>query len=97
MNPVAQRFTEAWRAAHPDKEPNVNAALGYDAYILVIDAIKRANSADPAKIRDALAQTKDVPTVTGLTTINATHDAEKELGIVEIRNGRKQFIGTVTP
>jgi branched-chain amino acid transport system substrate-binding protein len=97
MNPVAQKFTESWKAEHPDKDPNVNAALGYDAYVLVIDAIKRARSADPEKIRDALEQTKDVPTVTGLTTMNATHDAEKELGIVEIKDGKKQFIGTVTP
>jgi len=97
MNPVAQKFTEAWKAAYPDKDPNVNAALGYDAFILVVDAIKRANSAEPEKIRDALEQTKNVPTVTGLTTMNATHDAEKELGIVEIKDGKKQFIGTVTP
>ncbi|MDR1875356.1 MAG: ABC transporter substrate-binding protein [Synergistaceae bacterium] len=97
MNPVAQKFTESWKAAYPDKDPNVNAALGYDAYILLIDAIRRAGSADPEKIRDALEQTKDVPTVTGLTTMNATHDAEKELGIVEIRGGKKQFIGIVTP
>jgi branched-chain amino acid transport system substrate-binding protein len=97
MNPVAQKFTENWKAEYPDKAPNVNAALGYDAYILVVDAIKRAGSAEPAKIRDALEQTKDIATVTGVTTMNATHDAEKELGIVEIRDGKKQFIGTVVP
>ena len=97
MNPVAQKFTENWKAKYPDKEPNVNAALGYDAFILVADAIKRAGSAEPEKIRDALEITKDVPTVTGLTTLNATHDAEKELGIVEIREGKKQFIGTINP
>jgi branched-chain amino acid transport system substrate-binding protein len=97
MNPVAQKFTESWKAEHPDKDPNVNAALGYDSYILVIDAIKRAGSAEPEKIRDALEQTKNVSTVTGSTTMNATHDAEKELGIVEIKDGKKQFIGTVTP
>ncbi|MDL2263132.1 ABC transporter substrate-binding protein [Synergistaceae bacterium OttesenSCG-928-I11] len=97
MNPVAQKFTENWKKAFPGKEPNVNAALGYDSYILIVDAIKRAGSADPKAIRDALEQTKDVPTVTGMTTLNATHDAEKELGIVEIRDGKKQFIGTVTP
>lgn len=97
MNPVAQKFTENWRKAFPDKEPNVNAALGYDSYILIVDAIQRAGSADPKAIRDALEQTKDLPTVTGTTTLNATHDAEKELGIVEIRDGKKQFIGTVTP
>ncbi len=97
MNPVAQKFTENWRAAFPGKEPNVNAALGYDSYILIVDAIQRAGSAEPKAIRDALEQTKNVPTVTGMTTLNATHDAEKELGIVEIRDGKKQFIGTVTP
>ena len=97
MNPVAKKFTELWKAAHPDKEPNVNAALGYDSYILVVDAIHRAASADPAKIRDALAATKDVPTVTGMTTLNATHDAEKELAIVVIKDGKKQFAGIVKP
>ena len=97
MNPVAQKFTESWKAAHPDKDPNVNAALGYDSYFLIVDAIKRAGSAEPEKIRDALEQTKDVPTVTGMTSMNATHDAEKELGIVEIRDGKKQFIGIVKP
>jgi branched-chain amino acid transport system substrate-binding protein len=97
MNPVAKKFTENWKKAFPDKDPNVNAALGYDAYILIIDAIKRAGSAEPEKIRDALEKTKDVPTVTGMTTLNATHDAEKELGIVEIKNGKKQFNGTINP
>ena len=97
MNPIAQKFTEEWRKAFPDKDPNVNGALGYDSYVLVIDAINRAGSADPEKIRDALEQTKDVPTVTGLTTMNATHDAEKELGIVEIKGGKKVFLGVIKP
>lgn len=97
MNPVAQKFTENWKKTYQNKEPNVNAALGYDSYILIVDAIQRAGSAEPEKIRDALEKTKDVPTVTGMTTLNATHDAEKELGIVEIRGGKKLFIGTVKP
>ena len=97
MNPVAAKFTEEWNKVHPDKAPNVNSALGYDSYVIVIDAIQRAGSADPEKIRDALEQTKDLPTVTGMTTMNETHDAEKELGIVEIQNGQKVFVGTITP
>lgn len=97
MGPVAAKFTEEWRKVHPDKDPNVNSALGYDCYIMVKDAIERAGSADRAAIRDALEQTKDLPTVTGVTTINATHDAEKDMGIVEIRGGKKTFLGLVTP
>ena len=97
MNPVAAKFTENWNKVHPDKAPNVNAALGYDCYIMLIDAIQRAGSAEPAKIRDALEQTKDLPTVTGTTTMNETHDAEKEMGIVEIQGGKKVFLGTIKP
>lgn len=97
MNPVAAKFTESWNKVHPDKAPNVNAALGYDCYIMLIDAIQRAGSAEPAKIRDALEQTKDLPTVTGTTTMNETHDAEKEMGIVEIQGGKKVFLGTIKP
>ena len=97
MNPEAAKFTAEWNKVHPDKAPNVNSALGYDCYIMLADAITRAGSAEPEKIREALEQTKDLPTVTGMTTLNATHDAEKEMGIVEIRDGKKTFLGLVTP
>jgi branched-chain amino acid transport system substrate-binding protein len=97
LNPVAQRFTELWRAAHPDREPNANAALGYDSYILVLDAIKRAGSSVPKAIRDAMAETKNVPTVTGMTTLNEHGDAEKELAIIKIVDGRRQFHSLVQP
>ena len=44
------------------REPeNAFAALGYDTVGLIADAIKRAGSDDPAKIRDALAATQGYP------------------------------------
>jgi len=97
LNPVAQRFTELWRAAYPDREPNANAALGYDSYVLILDAIRRAGSSEPRQIRDALAETRNVPTVTGITTLNEHGDAEKELAIMKIIDGRRQFAGLVHP
>jgi branched-chain amino acid transport system substrate-binding protein len=96
MNPVARRFTDNWMAKRSD-DPNVNAALGYDSYMILIDAIERAGSADPEAITAALAATKDFEGVTGLTTINETHDAEKPIGIVQIKDGKKQYIATITP
>ena len=71
MSPMAKKFTENWKKAFPSKEPNVNAALGYDTYLLVLDAIKRAGKAEPAAITKALAATKGFEGVTGSTTINA--------------------------
>jgi len=97
MNPTAQRFTENWRKKNPGQDPNVNAALGYDSYMILIDAIKRAGSIDPEAITKALAETRDFEGVTGLTTINETHDAEKPVGIVMIKDGKKQYVATIQP
>ena len=97
MSPIASTFTENWKKLHPEKDPNVNAALGYDSYMLIINAIKTAGSAEPEAIRTALEKTKGFPGVTGNKTINATHDAESPVGIVQIKDGKKVFIGTVEP
>jgi branched-chain amino acid transport system substrate-binding protein len=97
MSDIAKTFTENWSKLHPEKAPNVNAALGYDSYMLVINAIERAGSAEPKAIRDALATTKGFPGVTGNKTINETHDAESPVGIVQIKDGKKQFVGMVEP
>ncbi|MCK7470681.1 MAG: ABC transporter substrate-binding protein [Desulfomicrobium escambiense] len=97
MSPIAKKFTENWKKAYPGKEPNVNAALGYDTYLMVLDAIKRAGKAEPAAITKALAATKGFEGVTGSTTINATHDAEKPVGLVQIKDGKKTYIGSITP
>ncbi|WP_243440012.1 ABC transporter substrate-binding protein [Fundidesulfovibrio soli] len=98
MNPTAKKFTDTWKATHPaDKEPNVNAALGYDAYMIIIDAIKRANSAKPEDITKALAATKGFEGVTGSTTINETHDAVKPIGMIIIKDGKKVYEGEITP
>jgi branched-chain amino acid transport system substrate-binding protein len=97
MSPIAKKFTENWKKTFPAKEPNVNAALGYDTYLMVLDAIKRAGKAEPAAITKALAATKGFEGVTGSTTINATHDAEKPVGLVQIKDGKKTYIGSITP
>ncbi|GHV26800.1 branched-chain amino acid ABC transporter substrate-binding protein [Synergistales bacterium] len=97
MNPVAKKFTASWAKAYPNKLTNANAALGYDAYLMIVDAIKRANSADPQKIRDALEQTKNLELVTGKTTMDQQHNPQKDVGILEIKDGKKVFVGTIVP
>jgi branched-chain amino acid transport system substrate-binding protein len=41
------------------------SALGYDSVMVLADALKRAGTTEPAKLRDALAATKGFPGVTG--------------------------------
>ena len=66
--PAIEKFYKAYKAAYGTVPENAFAALGYDAAGLVADAIKRAGSTDPAKIRDAIAATKDYPGITGSIT-----------------------------
>jgi len=97
MSERQKKFTESWKKTYKDREPDALSACGYDAYAIIIDAIKRAGSAEPDKIRDALAQTKDFDAVTGKTTINERHDTIKPIGIARIVNGQRVMFTVVNP
>lgn len=97
MSPEARAFTEAWKIAYPSKDPNVNSALGYNCYNIILDAITRAGSDKPADITKALAATKDLPTALGVLSINETHDAELPVGIIQYKDGKRLYLGEVKP
>ncbi len=92
MNPEAQKFTEAWEKAFPTKTPNVNSALGYNCYNIILDAITRANASTPQAITKALGETKNLPTVLGVITINKDHNAEMPIGIIQYKNGKRTYL-----
>ena len=77
--------------------PDAMAALGYDSMMILADAIKRGGSAEPSKIRDALAATKDYDAVTGKITINEHRDATKSAVIIKVENGQFKYIETIAP
>lgn len=95
-DPAALKFAEAYKKEYGE-DPDMQAALGYDAASLVIDAIKRANSAAPEKIKEALAQTKDFPAVSGLITFDAQHNPVKSAVVIEIKNGKQVFREKINP
>lgn len=94
--PVAQAFAEAYEKEYGQK-PDALAVLGYDAAKVLIDAIERANSTDPAKITEALATTKDFNGITGAITLNETHDAIKSAVVIEMIDGKQTFKANVKP
>jgi branched-chain amino acid transport system substrate-binding protein len=63
--PEVAAFIEAYTAKFGREPENSFAPLGYDAIGLIAAAIERAGSAEPAAIREALAQTRDYAAVTG--------------------------------
>lgn len=95
-SPASKAFVDAYKKEY-GQVPDAMAVLGYDAAYVLVDAIKRANSADPAKIREALAATKGFKGVTGETTLNETHDAVKSAVIIEMKDGKQVYKETVKP
>ncbi|MNI23597.1 Leucine-, isoleucine-, valine-, threonine-, and alanine-binding protein precursor [compost metagenome] len=90
-------FVDAYKAANGGAVPDGMAALGYDALKLVADAITRAGEADPAKIKDALAATKDLQLATGKITLNETHDPVKAAVVLKFVGGKQTFETKVNP
>ncbi len=90
-------FVKAYQAMYNGDVPDAMSALGYDSAMVLFDAIKRAGSTDPAKIRDALAATKDFPCVTGLTTLDAQRNATKGAVIITVKDGKFKYVETIQP
>ncbi|MDF2564342.1 MAG: hypothetical protein K0Q53_737 [Massilibacillus sp.] len=95
-DPHVVKFVESYRAEY-NQEPSALAVLGYDAALVVIDAIKRAGSDDPEKIRQALEETKDMQITTGLLSIDQNHNSIKSVVVVELKDGQQVFKEKIVP
>jgi branched-chain amino acid transport system substrate-binding protein len=93
---AVQNFVKEYEAKY-NETPDAMAALGYDSAMILADAMKRAGSTDGAKVRDALAATKDFPGVTGNITIDADRNASKPAVILEIKNSQFKYVETIAP
>jgi branched-chain amino acid transport system substrate-binding protein len=92
----SQKFVSGFQTRY-GQLPSGLGALGYDAAILLFDAIKRSGKTDPAGIRDALAATRTFEGVTGTISMNENRDAIKSAVIVAIEGGKGKYRATVTP
>ncbi|MDR0636690.1 MAG: ABC transporter substrate-binding protein [Treponema sp.] len=94
--PAAETFLKEYRSRY-NKEPAAVTALGYDGYLVALDAIKRANSTDPLKIRDAIAATNGFVGATGTTTLDENGDATKSAFIKAVEGGKFVYKDIVNP
>jgi branched-chain amino acid transport system substrate-binding protein len=77
--------------------PDANAALGYDAARVAVDAMKRAPDLSGPVLRDALARTRDFIGVTGTITIDEKRNAVKPAVVLGVQDGRFKYLETVKP
>ncbi|HCR04517.1 MAG TPA: ethanolamine utilization protein EutJ [Gemmatimonadetes bacterium] len=95
-SPAIQKFVGDYRDRY-GATPDALAGLGYDAAQILFDAIRRAGSADPTAIRDALAQTKDFAGVTGVTTLDENRNAVKPAVVLQVNDGKLVYVETINP
>ena len=68
--------------------------MAYDAYLIAVSGIEKAGTAtDTVKIRDAIAiaATKDLECVTGMTTLDENGDPIKGVVIKTVKDGKFTF------
>lgn len=95
-SPEAQKFLAAYKERY-NAVPDALAGLGYDSAMVLFDAIKRAGTTEGKQLRDAIAQTKDFPGVTGKITLDADRNATKPAVVLEIKGGKLVYRETVNP
>lgn len=95
-NPRGKKWLELFKQEY-GKEADAFTAMGADAYFIVLDAIKRAGSTDPQKIRDALVETKDFEGVSGKITMKPNGDPIKAMVLNKVQDGKFAFVRTIPP
>jgi len=87
--PETTKFIESFKAKHNGELPGLFDAQGYDAVMLLADAMKRANSLDPKAFKVTLAQTKGFAGVSGTITMQANREPIKSpLSLLYVKDGK---------
>lgn len=87
---MSRVFANAYRKIYgKDAVPQNETVLGFDSYILAIDAINRAKTgSNGEKIRKALASTREFQGAGGAITFDKKGDPIKSMLIMEVQDGK---------
>lgn len=96
-SPAIQKFVAAYKQKYGGTNPDAIGALAYDAMNVLADAIRRAGTTEAARLRDAIAQTKNFTGVTGSISINESRDAVKPAVVFELRDRKFVYKETIQP
>ena len=96
---TADEFLAAYREKYgQDASPASEVAMGFDAYMLALDAIERAaNEDDGNLIREALQNTAQYPGASGSITFDASGAPIKSVAIKSVAGGEIKSKYTVEP
>ncbi len=95
--PVAQKFMADYKAKY-GQEPDDVAALTYDAFGLLVQAISDAGQLDRQAIRDALAKIPKYDGITGTMQFKpGSGDPIKSAVILQVKDGKFVWVANAQP
>ena len=94
---AVRRFDASFQAAYGRPPQNAFASLGYDTVDLVASAIRRADSAKPSKVRDALQATRHFPGVTGTLSYDGKDRVPRKKVTIVCVGRRPVVVAQFTP
>jgi len=86
-----RKLIEAYHKTYPGKAPDMYVAFGYDAVLIMADAIKRAGEVKADKIRAALEKT-DFLGLTGRVKFDENHHSQPRVSISQVRSGNPVIV-----
>lgn len=86
QDPSVQSFIKAYKEKY-QKDPDIFAMQGYNAGLVLVDALKRAGTTDGTKLAKAIAETKDLPVASGKLTFDANHNPVMPALIISLEGG----------
>lgn len=94
--PTARAFVDTYESIY-GSTPTGGIGVSYDAVKLFFEAVERAGSLDPEKIRQQLAATENYIGATTIASYDANRHPTKSAAIFTIKNGEKQFHKQIDP
>lgn len=92
-----QQFVHSYRQRYGNLTPDAHAALAYDALRFLAEAIQRAGTTEGPKLREALAETKNFPGVTGIISMDGERNAVKPAVVLKLEDLRYIYQETIQP
>lgn len=90
--PRNKGFVSAFRAKRNGEDPDQYAQAGYDSIYLHAEAIKRAGSTDPAKLRAALAKSEYVSVAGSPIRFDERQQATPKLYVAVVKDGKRVIV-----
>ena len=94
--PEVQEWVKKYQAKYGSR-PDALATLGYDAGLLLIEALKNAPNAKPDEIKAALAAIEDFPCVSGRITFDEWGNPIKSAAVLQYAQAGQKYVTTINP